>query len=129
MWAPTVRARTQLVRKQARKAVATLQPALTYELGMMWQTVPFRTTYLRGQAYLHAGDGQNAAKEFQKIVDHRGVEPLSPYYALAHLGLARASGVKEESRKKYEEFFSLWKDADPDIPVFQQAKLEHEKLR
>ena len=129
VWAPTVRGRTQLVRKQARKAVATLQPALTYELGMMWQTVPFRTTYLRGQAYLHAGDGQNAAKEFQKIVDHRGVEPLSPYYALAHLGLARASGVKEESRKKYEEFFSLWRDADPDIPVFQQAKLEHEKLR
>ena len=128
VWVPTVHARAQLNRKQGREAVATLEPSLIYELGMMWQTVPFRTIYLRGQAYLHAGDRQNAAKEFQKIIDHRGVEPLSPYYPLAHLGLARVSGAKEESRKKYEEFFSLWKDADPDIPVLQQAKLEYEKL-
>jgi hypothetical protein len=56
------------------------------------------------------------------------VEPLSPYYPLAHLGLARAFGTKEESRKKYDEFFFLWKDADPDIAVLQQAKLEYEKL-
>jgi len=76
---------------------------------------------------LHAGDGQNAVKEFQKIIDHRGVEPLSPYYALAHLGLARASSSKEESRKKYDEFFSLWKDADPDIVILRQAKLEYER--
>jgi len=127
VWAPTVRARAQLVRKQADEAVATLQPALIYELGMMWQTVPFRTIYLRGQAYLHMGDGQNAAKEFQKIIDHRGVEPLSPYYALAHLGVARASSTKGESRKKYKEFFSLWKDADPDIVILRQAKLEYER--
>ena len=128
VWVPTAHARTQFTRKQTREAIAKLEPALTYELGMMWQTVPFRTIYLRGQAYLRAGDGQSAAKEFQKIVDHRGVEPLSPYYPLAHLGLARAFGTKEESRKKYDEFFFLWKDADPDIAVLQQAKLEYEKL-
>src|SRR5262249_7973235 len=126
---PTVMARAELVRKHPKQALDTLQPALTYELGMMWQTVPFRPIYLRGQAYLHAGDGQNAAKEFQKIIDHRGVEPLSPYYPLAHLGLARVASDKEESRKKYDEFFSLWKEADPDIPILQQAKLEYEKLR
>jgi hypothetical protein len=98
---------------------------------MMWQTVPFHTIYLRGQAYLRAGDGPAAAGEFKKIVDHRGVEPLSPYYPLAYLGLARAAAVassRAESHRRYEEFFAFWYEADPDIAVLQQAKLKYERL-
>lgn len=131
VWTPTIRARVQLTRNQPGQAVDTLKPALPYELGMMWQTVPFRPIYLRAQAYLRAGDGAQAANEFKKIVEHRGVDPLSPYYPLAHLGLARTAVLtssKDESRHRYEQFFSMWKEADPDIPALQQAKLEYEKL-
>ncbi len=70
--------------------------------------------------------------EFQKVLDHRGVDPLSILYPLAHLGLARAAvlqGDAAKARKAYQDFFALWKDADPDIPILQQAKQEYEKLK
>ncbi len=73
-----------------------------------------------------------AAAEFQKILDHRGVAPVSPLYPLAHLGLARAcalSGDAAKSRRMYQDFFALWKDADPDIPILQEAKAEYAKLK
>ncbi len=87
--------------------------------------------YLRGQACLRAGKGTEAAAEFQKILDHRGAAPFSPLYVLAHLGLARAyvlSGDLPKGRRAYEDFLALWKDADPDIPIFQEAKAEYARL-
>jgi hypothetical protein len=73
-----------------------------------------------------------AAAEFQKILDHRGVDPLSPLYALAHLGSARAyalAGETSKSRTAYQDFLALWKDADPDIPILKEAKAEYAKLK
>ncbi len=72
-----------------------------------------------------------AATEFQKILDHRGVDPVSPLYPLAHLGLARAyalAGDNAKSRRFYQDFFALWKDADPDVPILEEAKSEYAKL-
>ena len=70
--------------------------------------------------------------EFQKIIDHRGVQPLALEWAVAHLGLARATALQGDTAKartKYQDFFTLWKDADPDIPILKQAKAEYAKLR
>jgi len=89
-------------------------------------------TYVRGQIYLRQKAGNEAAAEFQKILDHRGIEPSSPLYPLAHLGLARASvlsGDTAKARKEYQDFLALWKDADADLPVVQQAKDEYAKLK
>ena len=91
----------------------------------------FQIAYLRGQAYLNQHKGADAAAEFQKILDHRGWQPASPLYPLAHLGLARAaalSGDTTKARTAYQDFFALWKDADPDIPILQEARREYEKL-
>jgi len=91
-----------------------------------------RPAYVRGLAYLRGGAGTEAMAEFQKIIDHRGVVAISALYPLAHLGLARAAaltGDTAKSRKAYEDFFALWKDADPDIPILQQAKQEYDKLK
>ena len=131
IWLPTVRARIQLQRSAPDKAIETLKPALRYELGMAWETVPFRTIYLRGVAYLKLRQGNEAAQEFKKIIDHRGIDALSPYYALAQLGLGRAFAIADErskAQRAYQEFFSLWKDADGDVPVLRQAKLEYATL-
>jgi len=87
---------------------------------------------LRGQAYLRAQQGGNAAQEFQKILDHRGITWNSPVAPLAHLGLARAyalSGAPTKAKTAYNDFLTLWKDADPDIPILKQAKAEYAKLQ
>ena len=86
---------------------------------------------LRGQAYLKLNRASEAAAEFQKILDHRGQGPLSELYPLAHLGLARAAamaGDAEKSRKEYEEFLKLWKDADAKLPPLTQARQEYDRL-
>jgi hypothetical protein len=87
--------------------------------------------YPRGQAQLRAQAGGEAAAEFHRILDHRGLVAVSPFYPLAQLGLARAhalAGDLAKSRKAYQDFFALWKDADPDIPILKQAKAEYAKL-
>jgi hypothetical protein len=87
--------------------------------------------YLRGEAYLVLRDGKAAALEFQKFIDHRGLVANFPWGALARLRLGRAytlSGDKKEARAAYQEFLGLWKDADPDIPIFKEAKAEYAKL-
>ena len=74
----------------------------------------------------------DAGAEFQKILDHRGWHPTSPLYSLAHFGLARAaqlSGDTARARQAYQDFFALWKDADPDIPVLQEDRREYDKLK
>jgi Tfp pilus assembly protein PilF len=88
--------------------------------------------YIRGQAYLAAGKGSEAAGEFQKIVDHSGIVWNCWTGALAHLGLARAyalSGDNSKAQAAYQDFLALWKDADADVPVLREAKVEHAKLR
>ena len=88
--------------------------------------------YLRGEAYLAAKQGTAAAVEFQKILDHPGVVVNEPIGALAHLGLGRAyalAGDNAKAKTAYQDFFALWKNADPDIPILQQAKAEYAKLK
>ena len=89
-------------------------------------------TYLRGQAFLRARDGANAVVEFQRILDHRGVFPVSTLYALSHRGLARAAalvGDAARARQAYQDLLALWKNAEPDIPILLQAKAEYAKLK
>ena len=87
--------------------------------------------YIRGEAYLAAGRGQEAAAEFQKVLDHRGIVLADPTGALAHLQLGRAnvvSGDTLRAKGAYQDFLALWKDADPDITVLKQAIAEYAKL-
>jgi len=87
--------------------------------------------YVRGQAYMAAHQGKDAAAEFQKILDHRGIVVNSPIGALARLGLARAYAMQGDTAKAktaYQDFLALWKDADSDIPILKQAKAEYAKL-
>jgi Tfp pilus assembly protein PilF len=88
--------------------------------------------FVRGEAYLAAHQGNEAAAEFQKILNHRGVVLNQPIGALAHLGLARAyamQGNTAKARTAYQDFLTLWKDADPDIPILKQAKAEYAKVQ
>ena len=88
--------------------------------------------YVRGEAYLLLRDGHPAAAEFQKFIDHRGLVVNFPWGALARLGLARAyamQGDTAKTRTAYQDFLTLWKDADPDIPILRQAKAEYAKLK
>jgi predicted Zn-dependent protease len=122
-----VRAQTEISRGKYALALQLLQPASRYENASY-----FWINYLRGQAYLRQRAGAEAAVEFQKIIDHRGFSLSSALYPLAYLGLARASGLggdSGKSRKAYQDFFALWKDADADLPVLIEAKKEYEKLK
>ena len=88
--------------------------------------------YVRGQAFLRQKDGAKAAAEFQNILDHRGLEPTSELYPLAHLNLARAytmQGDMTKARTAYQDFFAIWKDADEDLPILREAKAEYGKLK
>ncbi len=126
---PMIRARQQLQRGDGSKAVDALRSAEPYEFGNAALGVP---AYLRGLAYLKIKQGTQAAVEFQKVVDHKGVTANSPYAALSRLGLGRAfalAGDSAKARTAYQDFLALWKDADPDIPVLKEAQAEYEKLK
>jgi eukaryotic-like serine/threonine-protein kinase len=126
---PTLRARLALNKGNASEAVENLRIAEPYELGVSTDC-PFNWSamypvFVRGEAYLAARQGNQAAAEFQKILDHRGLVVNQPIAPLAYLGLARAYALQGDTAKAkavYQDFFKLWKDADPDIPVLQQAK-------
>jgi tetratricopeptide (TPR) repeat protein/predicted Ser/Thr protein kinase len=131
---PTIRAQLALSRHDSSKAIGVLQAAAPYELGTPGSSA-FRPTlypvYVRGEAYHTGNRGSESAAEFQKILDHRGVVVNEPIGALAHLGLARAyamAGDTSKARTAYQDFFALWKEADPDIPILQQAKAEYAHL-
>jgi serine/threonine protein kinase/Flp pilus assembly protein TadD len=133
-YVPTLRAQIALNHNDGMKAVEALKVAAPYELGVAG-TNSFSTNlypvYVRGQAYLATHQGEAAAEEFQTILDRRGVVVDAPIAALAHVGLARAyalNGDATKARAAYDEFFSLWKDGDPDIPIVQQARAEYAKL-
>ena len=124
-----VTALVALDRKRPDEAITALQTAKPYEMGNVPAMFP---VYLRGLAYLQAKRGAEAAAEFQKIVDHRGIGPTAIEHSLAHLGLGCAyvlTGDNAKAKAAYQDFFALWKDADPDIPILKQAKAEYAKLQ
>jgi len=130
---PMSRAALVLNRGDGLAAINTLSPASAYELGHTNDDFTFALypVYLRGEAYLVAKNGTAAAGEFQKILDHSGVIGNEPIGALAHLGLGRAYALSSDSEKAktaYQDFFALWKNADPDAPILKEAKAEYAKL-
>jgi tetratricopeptide (TPR) repeat protein len=145
LWLPAIRAQMALDRNSAAEAITDLQAASSMELG----SIPFVAnisclypTYIRAEAYLAAGQGKEAAAEFQKILDHNGIVWNCWTGALAHLGVARANALQAKNSQgadadaartralaAYKDFLTLWKDADPDIPILKQAKAEYAKLQ
>ncbi len=126
---PQLQARRELQRGNGARAAELLRLAAPYEFGFVAGGIP---AYLRGLAYLQTRQGREAGTEFQKVIDHKGALGLSPYLSLAHLGLARAyalQGDTSKARTSYQDFFALWKDADPNIPILKQAKAEYAKLQ
>jgi tetratricopeptide (TPR) repeat protein len=133
---PTLRARLALNHGDASKAIELLQVAVPDELGaprsvhaLFGALYPI---YVRGEAYLAEGKAAEAAGEFQKILDHRGIVVSDPIGALARLQLGRAYlmlGDKSRAKSAYQDFLALWKDADPDIPILKQAKAEYAKMQ
>ena len=134
-WLPTVRAAVELDRHNSATVFDDLQPVEPYELGLastLTTNVYPYPIFVRGQACVSAREGSRAEVEFQKILDHRGVVVNSPLGALARLGLARAYAIQGNAVKAsatYEDFLTLWKGADPDIPILKQAKAEYAKLQ
>ncbi len=125
---PMIRASIEIERANPARAIELLAAAAPYEFGLGG----LGATYLRGRAYLRAGKGNEAAAEFQKLLDHRGINPTAPAHALAHLGLARAyalAGDTSKARKAYQDFLALWKDADPDLPVLAKSRAEYARLK
>jgi eukaryotic-like serine/threonine-protein kinase len=131
IYLPSVRAQLALNHGDTQKAVEALQMTVPYEVGSPSGDNPMFPIYLRGQAYLMAGRGSEAAAEFQKILEHPGIVLNAPIGALAHLEIARAftlQGETAKARAAYQDFLTLWKDADSEIPVMKQAKAEYAKL-
>jgi tetratricopeptide (TPR) repeat protein len=126
---PVARALLELFRGNGAAAVEQMEPVRPYDRGGiagLWNN------YIRGEAYLQQRMGKEAAAEFQMILDHREIEITSGLHPLAHLGLARAAALNGDlalSRKQYQDFFALWKDADPDLPILVQARKEYEGLK
>ena len=131
---PEIRSAIALSRNEPAKGVELLASASPYELAYL------SAIYLRGLAYLRLNKGTEATSEFQKIVDHKGASwgalwerPYwGQYYSLSYLGMARAfahAGDSAKARKAFQDFFELWKDSDPDIPILKQATAEYAKLQ
>jgi eukaryotic-like serine/threonine-protein kinase len=123
---PLLRAAINLARGDARAALLALERAAPFE-----RIAAFWPQYLRGQAHLLLRNGADASADFQAIIDHRARGILSPLYPLAHLGLARARVLADDTdggRKAYQDFFAIWKDADPDVPLLQEARREFQML-
>jgi eukaryotic-like serine/threonine-protein kinase len=129
---PVLHAIILLQSNHAAEAVQQLEKALPYDLGSGPNGGNYISMYYRGQAYLKKTDGAAAREQFQKILDHQGIDPTNPFYTLARLGLARAcvlSNDREKARAAYQDFLAAWKDADPDLPLLKQAKAEYAKLQ
>ena len=137
MYLPPLRALLALNRGDPAKAIELLNAGASYELGVPPSIAPafigpLYPIYVRGQAYLRLQQGEEAAAEFQKILDHRGIVVSDPVGALAHLQLGRAfamSGDASKALAAYDEFLTLWKDADRDLPILEDARAEYAKLQ
>ena len=139
-YVPTIRALVALNHSQPSKAIELLQTAIFYEGGtpieggseFLLGAGSLYPAYVRGLAYLAAHHGVEASAEFHKILDHRGIVLCDPIGALAHVQLARASalsGDKTKAQSAYQDFLTLWKDGDADVPIFKQAQSEYAKLK
>jgi eukaryotic-like serine/threonine-protein kinase len=132
VWVPVAEAAMALRQGKVDHAVDLLKTTLPYELGTDTLVgTAFRPIFIRGQAFLGMKAGAQAAQEFKKITDHQGVFPVSPLYPLSYLGLARAyalSGDLANSQESYRKFLTFWQNADPDLPLLKEAKLESDRL-
>jgi tetratricopeptide (TPR) repeat protein len=133
---PALRAKLALNKGNASEAIESLRAAAPYELGASTNCPAKWTTmypvFVRGEAHLAAGQGSEAAAEFQKILGHPGIVLNQPIAALAHLGRALAyvlQGNVAKAKAAYQDFLTLWKNAGPDIPILKQAQAEYAKLR
>ena len=134
---PALGALLALNQREPSKAIELLQIAVPYDLGAPRSSFhgffgALYPVYVRGLSYLAGHQGAAAAAEFQKILSHRGIVVSDPIGALAHLQFGRAlalSGDKSKAKTAYQDFLTLWKDADPDIPILKQAKVEYGKLQ
>jgi len=146
LWLPAIQAQLALSREQATPAIDRLQPALPPleygQIDFLNSLSCLSTSYVRGQAYLAAGQGMSAAAEFQKILAHSGIVCNCWTGALAHLGVARANALQSKNSTgadadaarvralaAYKDFLTLWKDADPNIPIYLQAKAEYARIQ
>jgi eukaryotic-like serine/threonine-protein kinase len=146
LWLPAIQAQVALNRKNPAVAITSLQPALPPieygQIAFVANLSCLYPTYIRGEAYLAAGQGKEAAAEFQKILDHSGIVWNCWTGVLAHLGVARANALQAKNSSgadadaarvralaAYKDFFTLWKDADADIPIYKQAKTEYARLQ
>jgi hypothetical protein len=140
LWLPTIHAQTALARENPKLALTTLDATRPVELSTIFFafTNCMYPTYIRGQAYLADGQASAAAAEFQKILDHQGIVLNCWTGALARLGVARANALHAKNSQNaaarslalaaYRDFLTLWKDADPDIPIYKKAKAEYANL-
>src|ERR1700685_4401943 len=135
-WLPTIRGAIEIARKNPAKIVEILAGSLPYELGnpspQCEAGAYLYPVYIRGQSYLLLHDGEKAAGEFQKFVSHPGITVNCPLGALARLQLGRAyalTGDAPKARTAYQDFLTLWKDADRDVPILKQAKAEYARLQ
>jgi serine/threonine protein kinase/tetratricopeptide (TPR) repeat protein len=129
---PEVHAAQSIFKNQPSDAIAALEPLRAIELGSGPSGTGYQPAFLRGLAYLKLKDGFKAAAEFQRILDHQGVMPVDPQYALSRLYLGRAyaiQGDNAKARTTYQDFLAAWKDADPDVPILKAAKAEYERLK
>ena len=129
---PTVRARLELSRNNPGASIQLLEVALPYELSDYEIGGCLYPPYIRGLAYLAQRDGSSATTEFKKVLGHPGIVNACETRVLAHLGLGRAYALQGDTAKAkaaYQDFLTLWKDADPDIPILKQAKAEYAKLQ
>ena len=149
LWLPAIQGQLALDKKSPASALTALQAASPVEFGQILFVANISClyhVYIRGEAYLAAGQGSTAAAEFQKILDHSGIVWNCWTGALAHLGVARANALQSKTSlgqgqgadadaarvralAAYKDFLTLWKDADPDIPILKQAKAEYAKLQ
>ncbi len=134
-WAPAIKASLDIQAGEPETAVSELGIVVPYELSQgatVNAALYMYPTYIRGQAYLAAGNGSAASTQFRKVLEHRGVTQNGLLGALSLLQLARAEVMMGDiagARQQYQDFFSLWKDADNDIPVLTQARAEYAKLQ
>jgi eukaryotic-like serine/threonine-protein kinase len=133
-WLPTIKAAIELNANNAAQSLVYLEAAAPYELGEppQYQLGTLYPAYIRGLAYLAQRTGPAAAAEFQKVIDHRGIVVNFVTGEMARLGMARAFAMQGDTAKAktaYQDFLTLWKDADPDIPILKEAKAEYAKLQ
>jgi DNA-binding winged helix-turn-helix (wHTH) protein/tetratricopeptide (TPR) repeat protein len=130
-WLPTIQSAVALERKDPNRAIELLKMASTIELSGGF-IEPLCPIYVRGETHLMLQDGNAAAVEFQKFIDHRGIVGNFPWGALARLGLARSYAIQGDTAKAkaaYQDFLALWKDADTDVPILKKAQAEYAKLQ